>query len=115
MTVPPNCGVTLAVKVTDCPEFDGFSDEVRAVVVVALLTIWLTVFDALPTKIESPPYTAVTAVVPAGSDDVAKMAVPPFNVPVPKTVVPFLNETVSPSGGGPALEVTFAEKTTACP
>ena len=59
MTVPTNCGVTLAVKVTDCPKFDGFSDEVRAVVVVALLTTWLTAFDVLAAKFESPLYTAL--------------------------------------------------------
>ena len=30
-------GVRLAVNVTDCPEVEGFWDEVRTVVVVALL------------------------------------------------------------------------------
>jgi hypothetical protein len=30
-----NCGVTVAVKVTDRVEFDGFNDEVTLVVVVA--------------------------------------------------------------------------------
>jgi hypothetical protein len=38
VTVPLNCGVTLAVKVTACPKFDGFCEEAKAVVVVALLT-----------------------------------------------------------------------------
>jgi hypothetical protein len=55
LTVPLNCGTTLAVKVTDCPSFDGFSDEVKEVVVVALLTTWLTAFDVLLAKLESPP------------------------------------------------------------
>jgi hypothetical protein len=50
-----NCGVTLAVKVTDCPTFDGFREEGKVVVVVALFTTWLTVFDLLLTKFESPP------------------------------------------------------------
>jgi predicted small secreted protein len=114
--VPLNCGATLAVKVTDCPTFDGFSDEVKAVVVVALLTTWLTAFDVLPGKFESPPYTALIASVPAGSVEVLKLAEPPLNAPVPSTVVPFMNETVSPSGGGaPRLEVTVAVKVTACP
>jgi len=35
--VPLNCGVTLAVNVTDCPTFEGFSEEAKVVVVVALL------------------------------------------------------------------------------
>lgn len=33
--VPLNCGSTVAVNVTDCPNFDGFSDEPTVVVVVA--------------------------------------------------------------------------------
>ena len=35
----PEAGVTVAVKVTFCPEFDGFGDEVTAVLVVSLLTV----------------------------------------------------------------------------
>ena len=39
LTVPVATGpeevVTFAVKVTDCPTFDGFADEVSAVVVTA--------------------------------------------------------------------------------
>ena len=69
----------------------------------------------LPVKFESPPYTAVTCFVPAASVDVEKVAVPPLNVPVPSVVLPCLNVTVSPLGGAPMLEVTFAVKVTACP
>jgi hypothetical protein len=47
--VPLNCGVTLAVRVTDCPKFEGFCDEINAVVVVALPTTCFTAFDVLPT------------------------------------------------------------------
>jgi hypothetical protein len=114
--VPPNFGVTLAVKVTDCPTFDGFSEEAKTVVVVALLTTCFTTFDVLPGRLESPPYTALIALVPTGNVDVIKLAEPPLNVPVPKTVVPFMNEMISPSGGGtPRLEVTVAVKATVCP
>ena len=35
VAVPLNCGATLAVKVTGCPEFDGFGEETSVVVVVA--------------------------------------------------------------------------------
>jgi hypothetical protein len=59
VTLPLNCGVTLAVKVTDCPEFDGFREEANAVVVVALLTTCFSTFDVLPKKFESPAYTAL--------------------------------------------------------
>jgi hypothetical protein len=53
--VPLYCGVTVAVKVTDCPKLEGFRDEVRVVLVVALLTTCSTVFDELTAKFESPP------------------------------------------------------------
>jgi len=68
------------------------------------------VFDVLPPKLESPPYTVVIAFVPTGSVEVVKLAEPPLSVPVPSTVVPFINETVSPFGGAPTLEVTAATK-----
>ena len=113
MTVPLNCGTTLAVKVTDSPTFDGFRDEANVVVVVALLTTCFNAFDVPAANFESPPYTAATAVVPTLSAEVMKLADPALNVPVPSTVVPFLNVTVSPSGGAPILELTFAVKTTA--
>jgi len=46
--------VTVAVKVTDCPEFDGLTLETSDVVVEYLLTTWLTVLDVLPLKLPSP-------------------------------------------------------------
>jgi hypothetical protein len=52
--VPPDDDETVAVKVTDCPDPDGFIEEARAVVVEARLTTWLTTFDVLPIKFESP-------------------------------------------------------------
>jgi len=63
VTVPLNCGVTLAVKVTDCPTLDGFRDEAKAVVVVALPSTCFTAFDVLLAKFESPAYTALIALV----------------------------------------------------
>jgi hypothetical protein len=36
--MPLNSGATLAVKVTVCPEGEGFSDEVRVTVLLALFT-----------------------------------------------------------------------------
>ena len=53
--------------------------------------------------------------VPTGNVEVVKVAMPPLKAPVPSTVVPSLNVTVSPSGGEPSLEVTTAVKVTACP
>ena len=57
----------------------------------------------------------MTDVVPTGSVDVVKLAVPPLSVPVPNNVVPFINETASPFGGAPALEPTTAVNVTASP
>ena len=57
----------------------------------------------------------MTEVVPILSVEVTKLAAPPLNVPVPSTVVPFMNETVSPFGGAPAAELTTAVKVTASP
>ena len=45
VTVPvgvPEVAVTVAVKVTDCPKADGFTDEVRAVVVVVCAEAMVT-------------------------------------------------------------------------
>src|ERR1700722_9912433 len=80
-----------------------------------LITTCLTVFDVLPLKFESPPYTALTDAVHTLRGEVERLAAPPLNVPVPSTVLPFINETVSPSGGAPALEVTAALKVAVCP
>ena len=54
VTLPLNCGATLAVKVTDCPEFDGFCEEANEAVVVALLTTCFTTLDMPPPKVASP-------------------------------------------------------------
>ena len=45
---------TVAVKVTDCPKTEGFTEDVNAVVVLALFTTWLTAVLVLVTKLESP-------------------------------------------------------------
>jgi hypothetical protein len=82
---------------------------------VAFFTSCSTVFDVLATKLRSPAYTAVTPAVPGGRVEVEKLAEPPLSVPVPSTVLPFMNETASPFGGAPSLEVTTAVKVTAWP
>src|ERR1039458_9841995 len=54
---PGGTTATVAVKVTDWPRLEGFSDEVTAVVVSALLTTCGLPVNApeLPTKFASPP------------------------------------------------------------
>lgn len=112
--VPP-ADETVAVNFTETPRPDGFSEEAKAVVVVAALTTWLSAFDVLPAKFESPAYVAVIELVPSGSVEVVRVAEPLLNVPVPSDAVPFRKVTVSPFGGAPALDVTVAVKVTALP
>jgi hypothetical protein len=55
--VPAPGAVTLsvAVKVTDCPNTDGFTLEVTAVVVSALFTVCGAPLEVLVLKLLSPP------------------------------------------------------------
>ena len=65
LTVPvgvPAPGLTMAtvaVNVTLCPTTDGFRDEERLVVVLALLTTWDSAELVLPLKLVLPRYCAV--------------------------------------------------------
>ena len=83
VTVPPNCGV--AVKVTDYPKFDGFSEEAKHSWSRLYFTTCFTGFDVLPPNVLSPTYTAVILATPTGSAEVLKTAKPPLRVPVPST------------------------------
>jgi hypothetical protein len=56
---PGEVTVTVAVNVTLCPKTDGLRDEVRLVLVDALLTTWLTPALVLVLKLPSPTYVAV--------------------------------------------------------
>jgi hypothetical protein len=94
---------------------DGFSEETKVVVGVALVIVWFCTLDVLAPKFESPPYTALIALVPTPSAEYVRLAEPPLSVPVPNTVEVFINVTISPSGGAPTLDVTVAVKSTSCP
>ena len=52
--VPLYCGTTVAVKVTDSPTVEGFTDETSMVVVVARFTNWCSAGDLLAAKFVSP-------------------------------------------------------------
>ena len=57
VTVPvgvPAAEVMVAVKVTACPETDGFCDELMDAAVGALLTFCATTGEVLAAKVESP-------------------------------------------------------------
>jgi len=52
--VPLYFGTTVAVKVTHCPTFEGFTDETRVVVLVAWFTTCFSAGESLATKFVSP-------------------------------------------------------------
>jgi len=77
VTVPvgtPPAPETVAVKVTACPNADGFADEARVVVLAARFTVSVNVPDVLVAKVELPPYTAVIVCVPTEDAAVLKLA-----------------------------------------
>ncbi|MFD9207663.1 hypothetical protein ACFVZM_15490, partial [Streptomyces sioyaensis] len=69
------------MRVTDSPKTDGSGDVVTAVVVDACVTVCVS--EPLePVKLPSPPYVAVTVLVPTGIAVVLTLAVPPESVAV---------------------------------
>ena len=103
--VPAPGGITetIAVKVTDWPSTDGFTEELTVVLVDALFTVWVIGLLVLGTKLPSPLYVAVIECDPAVSIFVAKVARPELTVPVPKVVPPSRKVTV-PDGFPDAVE-----------
>jgi hypothetical protein len=76
--------VTVAVKVTGLPRPDGLGEEVSTVVVaIGAVTSSEMTGEVLVSKFVSPAYTAYRLSVPAGSDQVTKVAWPEVNVAVP--------------------------------
>ena len=57
MPPPGLLAVTVAVKVTDCPDTEGLAEELTNVVVRAraLFTVWVSGLEVLPLKVASPP------------------------------------------------------------
>ena len=105
--VPGYSGVTEIVKITACPEVDGFTEELSVVVVVALFTTSLKLPE-LGAKFASPAYLATIGSVPGTDFENVMLALPPLSVPVPRMSAPQLNVTCSPLGGGPIAELTVA-------
>ena len=52
--VPGATALTVAVKVTDCPNTDGFTDEVTVVELLALFTVCGMAAEVLELKLASP-------------------------------------------------------------
>src|SRR5437899_4167032 len=113
---PGLLAVTVAVKVTDCPNTDGLAEEL-ADVVVLYFTVCVNLGDVLPLKLASPPYDALIEWEPTASVLVTNVAWPePFRVPVPRVLEPSMKVTVPvgvPAAG--LFAVTVAVKVTGCP
>jgi hypothetical protein len=56
---PGLSAITVAVYVTDCPTTDGFTNDVRAVLVPAWLITWVIALEVEVKKFVSPGYSAV--------------------------------------------------------
>jgi hypothetical protein len=117
VTVPvgtPAEEVTVAVNVTDCPEADGLTDELSAVVLDAPPTVCASAAEVLWANVSDPLYVAVMVCEPAASEAVDRLADPALSrVAVPITLAPSLKATVPI--GIPAVDATVAVKTIVCP
>ena len=114
--VPPEL-VTVAVKVTDVPKFDGFGVEVTDVEVVKLtaLIVCVSVPAVLFCHPVEPVKLAPMVWVPVESDEVLKVAMPDVLTATfeARTVAPSVKVTL-PTGVPPEL-VTVAVKVTLWP
>src|SRR5439155_1224321 len=113
---PGLLAVTVAVKVTDCLNTDGLTEEL-ADVVVPYFTVCVSLEEVLPLKFASPPYDALIEWEPTASVLVTNVAWPePFRVPVPRVLEPSLNVTVPVGVPAPLVfAFTVAVKVTGCP
>src|SRR5262249_35855280 len=109
---PGATAATVAVKVTAWPVTAGLTDDPRATVVDAGLTVTADAAEVLPAKSAVPPETAGSWWLPAPSDTVGT-AGPALSCAVPSPGVPSRKVTVPP--GPPAGEVTLAVSVSACP
>ncbi len=82
----------MAVKVTDWPKTEGFTDDVSVVVVADWPTTCVKTGDVLVVKLPSPLYTAVIECEATDRFDVVNVATPPASVPAPMRVAPLKNE-----------------------
>ena len=103
--------VTLAVNVTDCPAAEGFTDDVSAVVLAALLTVCVRVADVLPSQFTPPLYVALKLWLPTARLLSVNLAVPELVGLDPSTTLPSRKVTVPV--GTEFVAVTVAVRVTA--
>jgi hypothetical protein len=110
VAMPPLAPVTVAVRVTACPVYAGFADELSAVELPAMPTVSVTAAEELVLKVLSPLYTAVSEWLPTARAEVVNVAVPPVRSADPTTAEPSLN--VTDPLGVPLEPVTLAVRVT---
>src|SRR5438046_909342 len=113
---PGLLAVTVAVKVTDCPNTDGLAEEL-ADVVVPYFTVCVSFVEVLPLKFAALPYDVLSEWGPAASGPVTNVAWPEaVRVPVPSMLEPSLKVTVPVGVPAPLVfAFTVAVKVTGCP
>ena len=115
--------LTCAVKVTDCPDNDGFSEEVSVVDTAALFTTCEYTGEVLPAKFTSPlVYTALIECVPAVNSPVYvafgtfSVANPPgCTFALPSDVTPSMNCTEPVAVLAPPIAFSVADNVTVWP
>src|SRR5690348_3518772 len=84
VAVPENWGATVAVKVVDWPNTEGFTEEEMTVaVVLAWLTDCVNGAEVLAFRMPWPAYDTEIVWLPSANADVVRVAVPPARVAVP--------------------------------
>src|SRR2546426_6574769 len=109
--LPGAVAATVNVKLTVWPPTDGLGAwPVIAVVVAAAFTVWDTPADVLPAKFASPPYVAVSVLLP--EEVGVRVQIPAATVPL-QVAAPSL--TVTLPVGVPPLEVAVNATALTCP
>jgi hypothetical protein len=90
---------------------DGVGEADNTVELVSLVNDTVTEFEVLAPFLESPPYEAASVWLPAASDEVVTVAVPPLRVTLPRVVEPSWKVTVPVAEAG----LTVAVRVTGCP
>ena len=111
---PPGAtAATLAVKVTAWPVTAGLTDDPRATVVAARLTVTAAAAEVLPAKPMVPEKEAVSAWVPMPSDTGTVAWPAALTGSKPRTVLP--SRKMTKPIGVPAWELTVAVSVSICP
>jgi hypothetical protein len=111
----PAVEVTVAVNVTPTPTVDGFSDEVTTVE-VAVATICTMPDDVAGANVASPLYMQKIEWLPAASDEVVNVALPPApSATGAPSVFPLSRNVTVPVGVPGVVDVTVAVNVTDCP